>query len=276
MRNIFIRDTAFAHTPLSTPFQESAYVNWCRNEPSSNEVVFYTDDSLHKAVHDVVNKKIAWLFEPYTLQPRAYDFVYENQHLFDLILCHDKDFVESISDEKSSWVPACSCWIEEANQLMHKKSTMVSIISSNKKWLEGHALRHAVIEKLHNKIDVAGNGYRSFPLDGKIDLLKDYAFHIVIENNKKRGYFTEKIIDAFVTGAVPIYWGDPEIGKVFNEKGIIICKDIDDIVNAVNSLSMDLYHDMLPYARENFKTAMKYRIAEDWIFENLEEKIFKQ
>ena len=41
------------------------------------------------------------------------------------------------------------------------------------------------------------------------------------ENGAHSGYTTEKIVQAFAARTVPIYWGDPNIGKVFNKEAFI-------------------------------------------------------
>lgn len=47
----------------------------------------------------------------------------------------------------------------------------------------------------------------------KIESLQDYQFSICYENGKDiDGYITEKIIDCFVSGNIPIYWGPQNIG----------------------------------------------------------------
>ena len=49
-----------------------------------------------------------------------------------------------------------------------------------------------------------GGGY----IADKLGWLKDYKFHICFENAASVGYFTEKMVDAWAAGCVPIYWGD--------------------------------------------------------------------
>lgn len=48
-----------------------------------------------------------------------------------------------------------------------------------------------------------------------------HKFAIAFENTSYPGYSTEKIMDAFLAGSVPIYWGSPTIHKEFNEKSFI-------------------------------------------------------
>lgn len=43
----------------------------------------------------------------------------------------------------------------------------------------------------------------------KAAVLSDYRFTIAFENTELPGYTTEKMIDAWMAGSVPIYWGNP-------------------------------------------------------------------
>jgi hypothetical protein len=49
----------------------------------------------------------------------------------------------------------------------------------------------------------------------KIEALTDYRFTIAFENEEHVGYTTEKIVDAWLAGSVPIYWGNPAIEADF-------------------------------------------------------------
>ena len=43
--------------------------------------------------------------------------------------------------------------------------------------------------------------------DDKWVYLRKFRFNICPENASSKGYITEKILDAFVGGCIPIYWG---------------------------------------------------------------------
>jgi hypothetical protein len=45
--------------------------------------------------------------------------------------------------------------------------------------------------------------------EDKLETLSQYRFSICFENMELAGYMTEKIIDCFVAGVIPIYLGDP-------------------------------------------------------------------
>ena len=59
----------------------------------------------------------------------------------------------------------------------------------------------------------------------KIAFLRQYKFVIAFENSSRAGYNTEKLTHAVEADCLPIYWGDPEIGRSFNVKRLINAHD---------------------------------------------------
>lgn len=43
----------------------------------------------------------------------------------------------------------------------------------------------------------------------KLKFQHSFWFTIAIENSESPGYATERLMDAFLEGTIPIYWGDP-------------------------------------------------------------------
>jgi hypothetical protein len=84
-------------------------------------------------------------------------------------------------------------------------------------------------------------------------------FSISIENSKEDFMFTEKLIDCFLTGTVPIYYGCPSIGNFFNINGIIVIDSLLDLINVLSSITIDLYNNMKPYIEENYNIAQQYK-----------------
>ena len=58
-----------------------------------------------------------------------------------------------------------------------------------------------------------------------IDTYKNYKFVIAMENKIANGYVTEKILNAFYSGAIPIYWGSSNVNDFFNKKAFINVSD---------------------------------------------------
>lgn len=48
-----------------------------------------------------------------------------------------------------------------------------------------------------------------------------HKFMMAYENTPCSYYCTEKLMDAFLAGSVPIYWGDPKVNEDWNEKAFI-------------------------------------------------------
>lgn len=272
LRKIKIIDTNFAHAKYSTDYQLSKYIEWDRNTPiNENDVVFLSDNSMLD-VEKYNGKKIGMIMEPKSINPAIYNWVRNNHTRFQTILTYDKELIDSFNN--ITFYPHSGCWIKPEDQLIYPKTKLVSIIASNKAQTDGHRLRHDAISLAKaNKINLAvfGRGYN--PIDYKLTALKDYAFSIIIENTKYDYYFTEKLIDSFMTGTIPVYWGCPSIGKFFNLDGMIIFNDLTDLLNQLNSLSLDKYNSMIEAVKENFEKACRFIIAEDWIYEHT--NIFK-
>lgn len=79
---------------------------------------------------------------------------------------------------------------------------------------------------------------------GDLDnLLKEYNFVMAVENRNHKGYVTEKIINAYKVGAIPIYWGDAKtVKEFFNPESFIDAtayKSFDDLADAIVALIQD-------------------------------------
>lgn len=61
------------------------------------------------------------------------------------------------------------------------------------------------------------------PVADKLAFQQKHKFAIAFENASHDGYTTEKLVQAFAAGTVPIYWGDPRVGETFNEDAFINC-----------------------------------------------------
>jgi GR25 family glycosyltransferase involved in LPS biosynthesis len=73
----------------------------------------------------------------------------------------------------------------------------------------------------------------------KLEFLKKYRFCITYENNRNRGYITEKILAAKAAGCVPIYWGALNILDDFPEGSFINANNFEsasELINAVREM----------------------------------------
>jgi hypothetical protein len=84
----------------------------------------------------------------------------------------------------------------------------------------------------------------------KLNFAREGKFNIAFENGSRRGYATEKILNAFYSNTIPIYWGSDSIGREFNTKAFINCHDyqtFDQVIDRVFEIdnNKNLYCEML-------------------------------
>lgn len=135
------------------------------------------------------------------------------------------------------------------------KTRLCSVITSNKVMTRDHARRFAFVEKLKSalgdRVDFFGRGANE--IDDKDEALRDYRFHIALENSAVDHYWTEKLSDPILRGCYPIYWGAPNIATYFGSDAMTHI-DIDDADHALQSIS-----DVLASARDVESTAAMQR-----------------
>ena len=170
------------------------------------------------------------------------------------ILTKNKYLLEEIHN--TSFFYFGSTFIQNLDKIDLQKKNMASLIASNQNKLTGHKLRHKIVQHIKSKnldISVIGRGYK--PFKNKEDGLKSFRYSIVIENSSELDYFTEKVIDACLLETIPIYWGAPNISKYFDTKGFIICESIDQILLAIQTMSVDDYNSKKEWIKKNKITA---------------------
>ncbi len=67
-------------------------------------------------------------------------------------------------------------------------------------------------------------------------------FTIAFENESSPGYTTEKVVEPMLVDSIPIYWGDPLVGRDFDTTGFLSAHDspsLDDLVERVVAVDRD-------------------------------------
>jgi hypothetical protein len=242
--------------------KESKYIQWVKDFSLPETV--YVDTWMNQAFSDnVTGDKYGWLLESKYVTPQIVQDVEENYlkyfEVFKYIFTHNKKLLEL--DSRFKWVPANGYWIKNAK--LYPKSKMISFITSNKSFTEGHKIRLKWVDKIGDQVDLYGRGFNE--IKSKEEGLCDYMFSVAIENGIYETYFTEKILDCFATGTVPIYLGSPDIGNYFNKDGIINLTDEFEV-------SEEIYYNKINAIKENLEKVKEIEVLEDFIYKNYLEK----
>ena len=97
----------------------------------------------------------------------------------------------------------------------------------------------AALEK-YGEIDVFGRSVDNY-VEDKIDEASKYWFNLCFENDLYPGYVTEKVLEAWLSKSVPLYWGDDAAG-ILNKKAYINLRDfssIEDFSSFIAEIMLD-------------------------------------
>ncbi|TVP82310.1 MAG: hypothetical protein EA353_00580 [Puniceicoccaceae bacterium] len=151
---------------------------------------------------------------------------------------------------------------EPLEPLMLEKTGFCAYVMSNAK--NSAPERVEIVERLqaYQPVSLGGRWRNNTggPVDDKIAFQRRHKFVIAFENQSYPGYLTEKFAEAALSGAIPIYWGDPHVADYFNPKAFINCHDFSDL-QAVADHVAEVDQDDARYAQY---------MREPWVREGVE------
>ncbi|WP_187864088.1 glycosyltransferase family 10 domain-containing protein [Helicobacter pylori] len=130
------------------------------------------------------------------------------------------------------------------------KRGFASFVASN----ANAPVRNAFYEALNSIEPVASGGSvkntLGYNVKNKNEFLSQYKFNLCFENSQGYGYVTEKILDAYFSHTIPIYWGSPSVAKDFNPKSFVNVHDFNNFDEAIDYIKylhahQNAYLDML-------------------------------
>lgn len=208
---------------------------------------------------DVVNVYFA-------LEPPAVDVTHEKNNLlqlkkyFDYIVTWNDDLIDKETFIKFNYIVD---FFNYMNHVPFENKKLLTNISGNKKSNhkdELYSKRLDVInyfETLEQEdFEFWGSGwdkkiYKNYrgTASSKIDVYKNFKYAICFENQRKlNGYITEKILDCFVCGIVPIYWGAENIEQYVPKECYIDYRDYENIealISFLKNISKEQYYDYI-------------------------------
>lgn len=171
-----------------------------------------------------------------------------------------KDF--ELAKEKHTW----------SDEFYQNKSKFCNFIVSNG---NGMPIREEFFHKLNEKrkVDSAGHYLNNMsdgkPVENKLEFQKQYKFSLAFENSIMDGYVTEKIVQAWAAGTIPIYYGGNNVELDFNEKAYI---DVSKFSTVDDCIDYILYLD--DNIEEYLKVVREPIIKSEYIID-YEEKVMK-
>ena len=131
-----------------------------------------------------------------------------------------------------------------------KRKKFCAAVISN----DNSSFRLNFIKKLNEYkiVDMGGRVLNNIgkQVEDKIKFLSSYKFSISMENSNGDGYISEKIIDSFMAGTIPIYYGNYMIDEYINPKSLILInneKDMNEKIEYIKKIDSDdrLYKKLL-------------------------------
>jgi hypothetical protein len=137
----------------------------------------------------------------------------------------------------------------------HKRKKFCAALISNDYWTDFFRLEFIEELNKYKYVDMGGKfknnvgGY----IQNKLKFLSSYKFSIAMENTEGNGYLSEKIIESFISGTIPIYYGDYMADEYINPKSYILIRGKNDMFEKIEYIKKidnndELYKKLL---REN-------------------------
>ena len=225
-------------------------------------------------------KKIAWVCESraifHTMHVPRDTWMNNLEKIcdhYDVVFTSEKELLSTHPKIQFAYAGSNLPWVKpQTNDVSIEKTKLCSIIASPKNYAYGHKLRHAIANMFKDNIDVYGGVNNSPRVEGidrwdKSPALNDYMFSFVVENDKYPTYYTEKLTDCFLTGTIPIYWGAPDIGDIFDMNGIIV---LENNFNP-NILTSQLFESKLEAVYNNYNKCIELQMADDYLYSKIKQ-----
>ena len=110
-----------------------------------------------------------------------------------------------------------------------EQENRIAVVCSNASKTPGQRQRLALLDglkqRLGDRLVHFGRGFA--PVDDKLDAILPYRFHLALENCVQPNYWTEKLIDAYLGWAYPVYLGCPNIDDYLPRDSLMSINGLD-------------------------------------------------
>lgn len=259
-------DTIFSHDEYSVAGRKSEHILWDRSCKNTNLPTFFSHE---KMLLDNLKFENPYglIFESKSIVSTLYNNIEPHLNKFIKVFTHNQELINRY--DNCFWIPGGGVWVGgtygKGEVKLFNKNKVCSIVSSTKRMCELHNFRLEIVNTIDKKnVDVFGQN-QWIPIH---KTLEDYMFSIIVENYKDDLYFTEKILNCFATGTIPIYYGANNIGKKFDINGIITFNNLQELQDILENINFDLYSSKIESVKTNLELCRDYFSIEDYIYKN--------
>jgi hypothetical protein len=280
VKTLLFDNTFYPNSPSTVAGQVPKYLQYTLDPMDQWEIALYTEEEVFRPRGTEKSRSYGLVFESPAIKPHLYGAILKNvaflkQH-YHAIFTYHPDLIAA-APGFFLYAPAAGVWGRQGLEIEPLKTNRsgISMIASGKEMCEGHLIRNQVARELRTLgVDVFGKAVGK-PIINVSEGIHSYAFHIAIENCVYNNYFTEKLLNCFVSQTIPIYCGCPNLSDFFDTRGIIhiptfekISDKIEKTIRKIRSEGIESWYDKLViYSDVNRAKALRYTCIEDYICE---------
>lgn len=277
MIELQVVDKTFSHSQSTVAGLVPKNLIWRRDELDRNAPVVVVNDCLQDLIYEPwPGSTYGLLYESPSIMGRTYDLVPAFIDKLKYLFTPNSSLISQYPD-KARYVPGGGVWkviLDKIKQdTFPEKQELVSMLSSSKMMCGLHHYRlniarilkttsiapHVFIQDVGEYIDA-------------MSTLANYRYSIVLENHISETYFTEKILNCFAAGVVPIYLGANKIDYFFDGSGIIKFRSLDQLFKILQSISVEDWEKRIPALKKNKYLALQYGPIEDYMLSQYSEE----
>lgn len=254
---------------------EPRYARWNHEAPGHLRPTILGHDQIYKFAYHGIPKNLRYglLLESQAIVPRIYRRAKKVIPDYELVFTHSSRLLMAFPNTR--WIPGGGIWIGgdyAGGQVgIHQKTAMASLLTSNKSMTSLHRKRYKWALRLEGcqpNVQVFRQRRHDSERISVFETLERFRYSIVIENFIDDSYFTEKILNCFATGTVPIYLGARRIGDFFDSRGIIEFSSWRDLHRVISEVvSVEDYAARMKAIDTNYNIASRFRSVEDFIYQ---------
>jgi hypothetical protein len=224
-----------------------------------HEIAIFVDDEIDPRKIRSSNSrfKVAILLEPLESNPSYRASTLLSMDLLDAVLTYDQKLL-ALGGKFISYSPGGTLLRPTEALCNTRKSRLISMSVSDKKYLPGHKIRHQIASTIAPRqgIDLMGRGFTSY--ESPMAPYATYHYSVVVENAQHPSYFTEKLLECLIGQCIPIYWGATKLPEGAREEGILRFSTLDELEKIIEGVSVEQYNDLSDVIEQNSKWAYSH------------------